>query len=145
MDGPIITDRPPPPVRVEAGGGGGGWAQLCTATDLYEAEIIRGLLAEHDISRVMVEAVPMIGSWMLPSGYERAPQRVLVLRIELERARLVLLEAGAAAPEPDPEESRQTMERRSRGAERLLRFAVGLAVAAVLVRALFALLGGDGG
>lgn len=143
MGGPTTTDRPPPPdVAVGRGGGGGGWSLLCTTKDLYEAEIIRGALEQGGIVAVMIEPVQLIGSWMLPAGHERVPQRIMVLTSDLERARLLLMDADADAEMPDPREREETAVRRMSSADRILRWAIAIAIAGLLIRALLTAVSG---
>lgn len=96
-----IDPAPPgPPLDAPGGGGGGdGWALLATVGDRYEAEMIRGVLETDGIGPIVIQAVPVPGSWLLPAGHERIPQRVFVPRAVLEAARLALLEAGMVPEE----------------------------------------------
>lgn len=143
VSGPITTDRPPPTDRDQGrGGGGGGWALLCTTADLYEAQIIRGALEQGGIVAIMIEPVQVIGAWMLPAGHERTPQRILVRQGDLEAARLLLMDADADAELPDPAERAADVAQRVRRADRIVRWAVAIAVGAVLLRALITFVSG---
>jgi hypothetical protein len=143
MGGPVTTDRPPPPdVATGHGGRGGGWSLLCTTKDLYEAQIIRGALEQGGIVAVMIEPVQLIGSWMLPTGHERIPQRIMVLTTELDQARLLLMDADADAEVPDMHEREAVTVRRMGSADRILRWAIAIAIAGLLLRALLTAVSG---
>lgn len=141
---PRPPEQEPPVAHGDDGGGGGGWALLCSVADRYEAEMIRGVLEGDGLGPVVIETVQVPGSWLLPSGHERLPQRVFVLRALLDAARLALLEAGYAGsedatiptPGPSPEE-------RWRRATRFVRWAVLVAVGGVFASYLIHLLGGS--
>lgn len=140
----IDRSPPAPPIDDTGGGGGGnGWVLLCTVGDRYEAEMIRGVLEADALGPVVIEAVQMPGSWLLPSGHEHLPQRVYVMRAVEQAARLVLLEAGAL-DDHEPSGSASTDER-WRAATRIVRWAVAVAVAGVFLSYLVHLLRGQAG
>ena len=125
--------RPPDADDPSGGGSGRGWVLLCSVGDRYEAEMIRGVLETEGLGPVVIEAVQVPGSWLLPSGHERLPQRVFVMRAVAEAARLALLEAGCALNEEPDAASSGDAERRWRSATRIVRWAVIVAVTGVFV------------
>lgn len=141
------TAPPPvvPPEDRHFGGGRSGWALLRTVSDLYEAELIRGLLESEDLGPVILEPVQTVGAWMLPSGHARIPQRIYVLAALVDAAQLALLESGFSELEDDVSEDERYDEEREpeggrgrRAKQRIIRWAVliafGAAVATYLIR-----------
>jgi hypothetical protein len=143
--------RPPDDIdpRGGGGGGGGGWVVLCSVGDRYEAEIIRGVLEGEGLGPVVIEPVAVPGSWLLPSGHERVPQRVIVMRALLDAAKLALLEAGCSVDDDDEEPERVEVAvpapRRARSTTIILRWAVLIAVAGAIASYLGQLMRGRGG
>ena len=152
-DQTTIDRAPPrPPDEDDPGGGGGGrgWVLLCSVGDRYEAEMIRGVLEGEGLGPVVLEAVQVPGSWLLPSGHERLPQRVFVMRAVAEAARLALLEAGCALADETDETgdgagAQRDADARWRRATRIVRWAVIVAVAGVFVSYLVHLVQGRAG
>lgn len=100
IDAPPIPPTSPPEEK-GFGGGRPGWALLRTVGDLYEAHMVRGVLEENEIGPVVIEPVQVIGSWLLPSGHERTPQRIFVPAAVLDAAELALMEAGLESVDDD--------------------------------------------
>jgi hypothetical protein len=145
-DGAKLDQAPPAPPIVDepSGEGSGGWTRLCSVGDRYEAEMIRGVLEGENLGPVIIETIQMPGSWLLPSGHERQPQNIYVMRAVLEAAKLALLEAGLDY-EPGDAISSEGRDQRWRQATKLIRWAVITAVAGVFVSYLVHLMQGRAG
>ena len=92
----------PPPLLDGPGGGGARWVELITAQDDIEAHLLTGRLGEAGIETRTVKdrSGP---AWLHGGSNPWAPVSVLVKRIQLEDARLVLVEISWGQPAVDPE------------------------------------------
>lgn len=144
-EAPSISPPAAPPGDSERryGGGRPGWALLRTVGDLYEAQLIRGVLEGAGLGPVVVEPIQTVGSWLLPSGHERVPQKIFVLAALVDASELALLDIGLDPSESawdGPEKDVET--RPHRGSRRTVRVALMLGFAAAAVSYLVAAVGG---
>ncbi|MHB8512410.1 MAG: putative signal transducing protein [Actinomycetota bacterium] len=98
----VGTLEPAPPQDGSSHGGGGRWVWLVTARNVFEAEILKGVLegAGVPVMDSSFDSSPF--AWMYPAGNPNVPVKLFVPASLLEAARLELLESSfdEIAPEP---------------------------------------------
>ncbi len=99
--------EPAPPRDAGGDGGHGGWVWLMTAGNVFEAELLRGLLETAGVPVALDSFDRSPSAWMYPAGNVNRPVQVLVPAGLLEAARLELMESslvGAGRMESPPAE-----------------------------------------
>ena len=88
------TMLPPPPARLTGDGGGGGsdWVELTRARDDIEAHLLTGRLHQAGVGTRAIKDRRAPGAWLHGGSNPWAPVSVLVLRRDLDAARVVLAE-----------------------------------------------------
>lgn len=97
MRGAVI-DAPPPPTIEGAGGGDSRWVELITARNDIDAHLLSGRLSEAGIETRSLKDRRSPGAWLYGGSDPWAPVMILVLRYDLEAARVVLAEISYSAP-----------------------------------------------
>lgn len=89
------------PPKTDEGGGGGGWVHLTSAPDHVTGDLLAGMLAEEGIETIIDDFNPSPGAWLKPFGDPLAPVKILVKKMDLERASLILHEVDHAPTDED--------------------------------------------
>lgn len=131
-----ILDPAPPAAGVDDGGSG-GWSWLVTASDRFEAEVLRGMLENAGVPVVLDGFDGSPFAWMYPSGNINAPVRVMVPTGLLEVARLELLESSLIGPDrlvpSEPARPHRQARRVSRPLGLIVAVLTALAVAWIII------------
>ncbi|HEU4480883.1 MAG TPA: hypothetical protein VFS18_03280, partial [Actinomycetota bacterium] len=95
--------RPEPPeTHVSDPGGGSGWVTLTRASNDIEAHLITGRLLEAGVGSSTVKDRTSPGAWLYVGSNPSDPVTILVRRLQLQEARLVLLELAYHGPDAVP-------------------------------------------
>jgi hypothetical protein len=87
-------------VRIEERGGDGSnaWVELTVAHDDIDAHLLSGRLLEEGIESRGVKDRAAPGAWLYGGSNPWAPVTIMVRRLELDAAKLVLVEMAYEAP-----------------------------------------------
>lgn len=98
MQGRTGVLHPSPPLTGIDDDGRSGWVWLVTTKDVFEAELLRGLLESSGVPVALDAFDRSPFAWMYPAGNMQRPVQVLVPAALLEAARLHLLEFSLMEP-----------------------------------------------
>ena len=95
----------PAPPSSDREGGGTGWVELTRTRNDIEAHLLTGRLNEAGVETSCVKDRGAPGAWLHGGSNPWAPVTVLVKKMQLDDARLVLVEISWAQPPIDPKQT----------------------------------------
>ena len=129
--------NPPPPVTLEDRGGDGSnsWVELTVARDDIDAHLLSGRLMEEGIETRGVKDRAAPGAWLYGGSNPWAPVTIMVRKLELNAAKLVLVEMAYEAPAAHPASLAEPARSTERPATRwwVTALALGIVMTALLL------------